>query len=199
RLQSQSHIQVHTQGHEGDDLSNNQSEHVIPEKEWTRERLCALQINIPKYHIEPNTIPKRAPVLISEATGTMDSDLLHYVSGALGEEWKKLAHYLGVHRARVQAIIRNVMVDEKQEKAAKYEMLLTWLKAAPKSADKISILSSALQLSDRLDLAESVRKWSQNNGGNSGSFNNNFRAANGSARGFRSQTAASSQQTTAVH
>ena len=31
------------------------------------------------------------------------------------------------------------MVDEKQEKAAKYEMLLTWLKAAPKSADKVRV------------------------------------------------------------
>ncbi|RUS82834.1 hypothetical protein EGW08_009410, partial [Elysia chlorotica] len=46
RLQSQSHIQVHSQGHEGDDLSNNQSDHAVPEREWKRERLCALQINI---------------------------------------------------------------------------------------------------------------------------------------------------------
>lgn len=204
RLQSQSHIQVHTGGHDGtDDLgSHHLDSHVIPEKEWKRERLCALQINIPKYHIEPNTVPKRAPVAISEATGTVDRDLLQFVSDQLGDEWRKLAHYLGVHRARVQAIIRNVMVGDKEEKEAKYEMLMTWLKSAPKSADKISILSSALQHCDRLDLAEAIKSWGQHGDDEigSGRLKSASRSRKGSAGGFRTtQEVARSPQTMTVH
>ncbi|RUS82833.1 hypothetical protein EGW08_009409 [Elysia chlorotica] len=115
------------------------------------------------------------------------------------DEWRRVAHYLGVHRARVHAIMRNVMVGEKQDKDAKYEMLLTWLKSAPKSADKIAILSSALQLSDRLDLAESVRKRGHHGDGDSSRVQSNIRSANGSRRNIRSGGASRSAQTTAVH
>ncbi|GFN79299.1 Death domain-containing protein 1-like [Plakobranchus ocellatus] len=193
RAQMLAHSQSHSQAHEGDDHSSlTPAEHQPPEKEWKRERLCALQINIPKYHIQPNTVPKKAPVAISEKSGTME-DLLTYVSGALGEEWRKVAHYLGVHRARVQAIIRNVHVGERDETEAKYDMLLTWLKGAPKSADKMAILSSALEHSDRIDLAETVKTW-----GHQGE-QNGFRSPSGSARSFRSPAANRGPQTTAVH
>ncbi|CAL1545348.1 unnamed protein product [Lymnaea stagnalis] len=127
------------------------------QKEWKQERLCALQINIPKYHITPSTEPVKAPVVIPETDGPVDRELLMTIAEQLGDEWKKVAHYLGVHRARVQAIARNVAVGERSDREAKYDMLVTWIKGAAKALDKVSALSSALTNSDRNDLAETVR------------------------------------------
>ncbi|XP_059140663.1 death domain-containing protein 1-like isoform X1 [Physella acuta] len=128
------------------------------QREWRREQLCTLQINIPKYHIEPNTEPLRAPVHAVEAQGPIDKDLLMDIADQLGDEWKKVAHHLGVHRARVQAIVRNVTVGERPGREAKYEMLVTWIKSAAKALDKVSVLSAALVNSDRYDLAETVKE-----------------------------------------
>uniref|UniRef100_A0A0B7AYI6 Death domain-containing protein n=1 Tax=Arion vulgaris TaxID=1028688 RepID=A0A0B7AYI6_9EUPU len=109
-----------------------------------------------QFHIEPNTEPKKAPVSLNHNNGPVDNDLLMSLAVALGDEWKRVAHYLGVHRVRLQAIMRNVTVGERSERDAKYDMLVTWLKGAAKALDKVSALSSALKYGDRYDLAEAV-------------------------------------------
>ncbi len=55
----------------------------------------------------------------------------------LGEEWKKLAHYLSVRRIRIQAIMRNNV--NKENENAIYDMLLTWAKKVPRSVNKVYI------------------------------------------------------------
>ncbi|CAG5134374.1 unnamed protein product [Candidula unifasciata] len=80
------------------------------------------------------------------------------LAASLGDEWKQVGHYLGVQRARIQAIMRNVTVGERSEQEAKYDMLVTWLKGAAKALDKVSALSMALKYSDRHDLAEAVKE-----------------------------------------
>ncbi|KAH9495963.1 hypothetical protein Btru_012251 [Bulinus truncatus] len=129
--------------------------------DWKSERICSLQINIPKFHIAPNVEPLKAPVHIIDNNGPVDKDLLMTLADQMGDEWKKVAHYLGVHKARVQAIVRNVTVGERTEREAKYDMLLTWIKGAAKALDKVSALSAALESSDRNDLAETVRQRGQ--------------------------------------
>ncbi|BFZ14128.1 hypothetical protein BsWGS_17167 [Bradybaena similaris] len=144
-------LQGQTQG-QGEDPS----QQLIP-REWKREQLCTIQINIPKYHIEPNTEPKKAPIAINNTSGSVDQELLLALAASMGDEWKRVAHYLGVQRARVQAIMRNVAVGERSEMEAKYDMLVTWLKGAAKALDKVTALSTALMYSDRSDLADAVQ------------------------------------------
>ena len=55
----------------------------------------------------------------------------------LGEEWKKLAHYLSVRRIRIQAIMRNNV--NKDNESAIYDMLLTWAKKVPRSVNKVKL------------------------------------------------------------
>ena len=67
----------------------------------------------------------------------MGDELLKYLASELGEEWKKLAHYLSVRRVRIQAIMRNNISND-QEKII-YDMLLTWAKRVPHSMNKVSL------------------------------------------------------------
>ena len=68
--------------------------------------------------------------------GFVDEDLLHFVASELGDEWKKVAQYLAVRKSRIQAIERNNV--GKDTESIIFEMLLTWIKRVPKSANKVS-------------------------------------------------------------
>ena len=81
--------------------------------------------------------------------------MLHFLSSELGDEWKRVAQYLNVKRVRVQAIVRNNVNNDIETTI--YEMLLTWLKRVPKSANKVDMLVNALIASGRLDLGEVIR------------------------------------------
>ncbi|KAK6184688.1 hypothetical protein SNE40_007107 [Patella caerulea] len=130
---------------------------VEKEPEIKEELLCELLLSIPKYHIEPSSIPVKAPIKIHNTTDPVNEDTMRNLATELGEEWKKVAHFLNVHRVRIQAILRNMNIGERTFDEAKFDMLMTWLKRVPKAANKISILGSALTRSGRSDLAESLR------------------------------------------
>ena len=65
-------------------------------------------------------------------------DTLRHLSLELGDEWRKLAHQLNVRRVRVQAIMRNTTLAGRSIEDAKYVMLLTWMKAAPRGLNKVT-------------------------------------------------------------
>ena len=52
----------------------------------------------------------------------------------LGDEWRRVAHYLNVRRVRIQAIMRNNANDQEN---AVMDMLLTWAKKVPRSVNKV--------------------------------------------------------------
>ncbi len=68
-------------------------------------------------------------------SGLIGDELLRYLASELGEEWKKLAHYLSVKRVRLQAIMRNNINNEQE--LIIYDMLLTWAKKVPHSMNKV--------------------------------------------------------------
>ncbi|ESO89736.1 hypothetical protein LOTGIDRAFT_164757 [Lottia gigantea] len=125
--------------------------------EIKEEILCELLISIPKYHIEPNAIPVKAPIKIHNTKDPVNEDTMKDLAVELGDEWKKVAHYLNVNRIRLQSILRDMNIGERTFDEAKFDMLMTWLKRVPKAADKVSILAAALIKSGRSDLAEHLR------------------------------------------
>ncbi|XP_046546528.1 death domain-containing protein 1-like [Haliotis rubra] len=125
--------------------------------EVKRDLLCELLISIPKYHIEPSSVPVKAPITIHNTRDPVNEDYMHSLAAELGEEWRKVAHYLNVQRVRLQAILRNMQLGERSDEDAKFDMLMTWLKRAPKSCDKVAILSTALSKSGRGDLSDQIR------------------------------------------
>ena len=52
----------------------------------------------------------------------------------LGDEWRRVGHYLNVRRVRIQAIMRNNANDQEN---AVMDMLLTWAKKVPRSVNKV--------------------------------------------------------------
>ncbi|XP_048251559.1 death domain-containing protein 1-like [Haliotis rufescens] len=125
--------------------------------EVKRDLLCELLISIPKYHIEPCPLPVKAPITIHNTRDPVNEDYMHSLAAELGEEWRKVAHYLNVQRVRIQAILRHMQLGERSDADAKFDMLMTWLKRAPKSSDKVAILSTALIKSGREDLSDQIR------------------------------------------
>lgn len=69
--------------------------------------------------------------------GLVDEKLLRALAVDLGDEWRRLAHYLNVRRVRIQSIMRN-NINGIQENII-YDMLLTWAKRVPHSMNKVSI------------------------------------------------------------
>ncbi|KAK7095934.1 uncharacterized protein [Littorina saxatilis] len=126
------------------------------------ETICDVEIEIPKYHVEPDPIPKRVSVVIHEA-GPVDKDSLKQLAAELGEEWQRLGDKLHVNRVRQQAILRTVIALDQGEETAKYEMLVTWLKRCPQAADKLNTLVNALAAVGREDLANHMRTKSLGN------------------------------------
>ncbi|XP_074661596.1 death domain-containing protein 1-like [Tubulanus polymorphus] len=128
--------------------------------EVRHDLLCQLMVNIPKDHIEPvHPIVKAPVVLLSNIKDPVDDEYLHHLAEELGDEWKKLAHYLGLRRVRVQAIICNINKNTGQRRSdeeAKYEMLTTWMKRLPRGANKVSILRKCLSRTGRRDLVEEL-------------------------------------------
>jgi len=80
----------------------------------------------------------KAPVTILNRDDGISMDTLRHLALELGDEWRKLAHQLNVRRVRVQAILRNTTTSERGMDDAKYEMLLTWMKAAPRGMNKVT-------------------------------------------------------------
>ncbi|XP_076439095.1 LOW QUALITY PROTEIN: death domain-containing protein 1-like [Babylonia areolata] len=127
-------------------------------------------IDIPKYHVEPDPSPRRVEVVMrKEEGGVLGEGELRHLAGELGEEWTRLASRLNVRHERQEALRRatvddgqadsegSVAVGAGREEEVKYMMLVTWLKRCPQAADKVSILCGALETVGRRDLAKGLR------------------------------------------
>ena len=86
--------------------------------------------------LEPPAL-KKAPVVLRNRDDCVNTDTLHQVASALGEEWHIVATYLGVKKMRLQAILRNNQAKSAGEDDLKYEMLMSWAKKVPKSTNKV--------------------------------------------------------------
>ncbi|XP_064596326.1 death domain-containing protein 1-like [Liolophura sinensis] len=124
---------------------------------YQRELLTELMVKIPKYHVRSNPVPATAKFKIVNKSDPVDEDLVRYLAESLGDEWFKLAHQLNICHSRIQAIIRNAQAQDQTEDFAKYQMIMTWLKRAPKASNKIDTLTTALVRSGRYDLADDLR------------------------------------------
>jgi Death domain len=69
------------------------------------------------------------------SAGVVDIDLLRYLANEIGNEWRHLAHSLGIRRVRLQAILRNNGTNESQQTV--YEMLVSWMKKLPRAVNKV--------------------------------------------------------------
>ncbi|XP_013408435.1 uncharacterized protein LOC106172334 [Lingula anatina] len=127
------------------------------EEDW--ELVSELLVTLPKEHVVPSKPIEKAPIRLINTSDPVTEELLRRFAEDLGDEWKRLAHYLNVRRTRVQAILRNNDLEssESKEDQAKYDMLMTWVKRVPKGMNKVSILSSAFLKCGRRDLAEELR------------------------------------------
>ena len=83
----------------------------------------------------------KAPIVIRNVNDPITEEVLRDVAAELGDEWKRLAHYLNVKRMRIQAILRNCSQQEEDSRdaleEAKFEMLLTWVKRVPRGVAKV--------------------------------------------------------------
>lgn len=78
--------------------------------------------------------------------------LFRDISASLqGDEWRALARRLGMTRMRIEAI------DHDHHDEASYHMLLAWFKRAPRSADKVAMLITALNSTNHRDLAQELQ------------------------------------------
>ncbi|XP_052088034.1 uncharacterized protein LOC127725221 [Mytilus californianus] len=128
-----------------------------PQIEVTKERLLLteLLINIPKPDPEPPQPLNTAPVKIHvEAPNT--KDVLEFVANELGDEWKMLAQLLNLKSVRIQAILRQNTANPDPKKI-RYDMLVSWAKRIPRSANKLDILATALTSCGRSDIAGELR------------------------------------------
>ncbi|XP_063405167.1 uncharacterized protein LOC134688398 isoform X2 [Mytilus trossulus] len=128
-----------------------------PHIEVTKERqlLTELLINIPKPDPEPPQPLNTAPVKIHvEAPNT--KDVLEFVANELGDEWKMLAQVLNLKSVRIQAILRQNTANPDPKKI-RYDMLVSWAKRIPRSANKLDILATALTSCGRSDIASELR------------------------------------------
>ncbi|XP_062566933.1 death domain-containing protein 1-like, partial [Saccostrea cucullata] len=125
--------------------------------EWVEEDvlLTELLINIPKPEPEPPKPLATAPIRVS-AEGPNKEDVLQFVAGELGDEWKKLAQYLCLKSVRIQAILRQNNQNPDPKKI-RYDMLVTWAKRVPRCLNKLEILAQALNACGRGDLAAELR------------------------------------------
>ena len=70
-----------------------------------------------------------------DVQGAVDSDMLRHLATELGDEWRRLAHGLGIRSIRQQAVIRNGNSAERQN--ALYDMLTSWMKKMPRAGNKV--------------------------------------------------------------
>jgi len=70
--------------------------------------------------------------------------MLRHLATEVGDEWRRLAQCLGIRSVRQQAIIRktvNLAASTRRSDArrdAVYDMLASWMKKMPRSADKVT-------------------------------------------------------------
>ncbi|ESO08860.1 hypothetical protein HELRODRAFT_168775 [Helobdella robusta] len=80
--------------------------------------------------------------------GFIDQAFLEDLSNRIGDDWIRLADYLNVRRIRIQAL--NI---DRANKNPAMDVLMTWIKRMPRSANKLSILMEALSSCGRRDLS----------------------------------------------
>ena len=68
--------------------------------------------------------------------GVVDIELLRHLASEIGNEWRHVAHSLGIRRVRLQAILRNHNGSNETQQTV-YEMLMSWMKKLPRSANKV--------------------------------------------------------------
>ncbi|XP_064645460.1 uncharacterized protein LOC135498879 isoform X2 [Lineus longissimus] len=150
---------------EGDDEEEEDEEEEGPKfiVEEKLEFLCQLLINIPKEN-QPHSQPlQRAPLTIVNQHDPISEDYLRGLAAELGDEWKKVGHYLNVRRVRIQAILSNFKAAsdtrsqaEYEHDEMKYQMLTNWVKKVPRGVDKVGQLKKAFVRVGRRDLAEDL-------------------------------------------
>lgn len=100
-----------------------------------------------QYHVRSNPAPATAKLSIVTKSDPVNEDLVLYLAENLGDEWFKLAYQLNICHSRIQAIIRNAQAQDQTEDFAKYQMIMTWLKRAPKASNKVkNVLKAVINL-----------------------------------------------------
>lgn len=61
--------------------------------------------------------------------------MLRHLATEVGDEWRRLAHCLGIRSIRQEAVIRNGNTKARQD--AVYDMLTSWMKKMPRAANKV--------------------------------------------------------------
>jgi len=79
-------------------------------------------------------------MLLRVYTGAVDGHMLHHLASCIGTEWRQLAMKLGMPRGRIEAIHRSVSTDRQK---AVGDLLTSWIKRLPRSADKVTTSSSS--------------------------------------------------------
>ncbi|CAH1788525.1 unnamed protein product [Owenia fusiformis] len=139
--------------HEPEEEEDEEPKEIIVEK---KDLLTECVISIPKEeeHISPR---QKVPIIIKRNRDPIDADFLQHIAEELGDEWQRLSNLLNVRKNRIQAIMV-VSRDnhQKRDEAAKYDMLMTWLKKVPRGMNKVAKLADALKAVGRRDLYEEV-------------------------------------------
>lgn len=95
---------------------------------------------------------RRTPVSYVPTNEPITEDVLRDVAKQLGPEASQLAAALGISRPRVQIIQRNAFLRGSPAVVVNFEVLMMWVKALPKCADKYEQLSEALAACGRDDI-----------------------------------------------
>ena len=64
-------------------------------------------------------------------------ELFEVLTANLGDEWRQVAEFLGINRARTQAIMRNNAGCENAVPNMVLDMLVCWYKSARKNCNKV--------------------------------------------------------------
>jgi len=73
-------------------------------------------------------------LLVSVCAGVVNGNMLLHLAKCIGVEWRDLAVTLGIPRGRIETIRRSLSTDKV---SALTDMLTSWLKRLPRSADKV--------------------------------------------------------------
>ncbi|CAL8102382.1 unnamed protein product [Calicophoron daubneyi] len=122
-----------------------------------KTHLARIVVTLPKQPVEftPQTVRRQYEF---RANDVVTPKYLRELSRALtGDAWRRLGGALELSRSRLQAIGgRAAWADEDRG----YEMLLTWIKNLPVSANRFALLHQALITIGRTDLAQEL--WDAN-------------------------------------
>ncbi|KAM9026468.1 death domain-containing protein 1 [Ara ararauna] len=133
-------------------------EQSLPYGEYQHQSpLCKLALTLPK-HEKLIKRPRSTKIISSDSSEALWDNLLYWLAEELAEDnTSLLALCLPVRRSVLQ-LVRLKCPDNLTHQI--YELLCSWIKTLPRSANKQQLLSRYLRKSGRSDLSEELRfKW----------------------------------------